>query len=127
MTSISHISVEMPGDYPKTRLYNDLVKIADNEGGLTLYNIARITIQLMKLAQGFSNLKGAQKKDLVVFVVAKYVKDEVKDEQMARDLSLFIEMTLPSVIDSFIELNNGETRIKVRNCLVKLFKKCGCC
>ena len=81
----------------------------------------------MKLAQGFSNLKGAQKKDLVVFVVAKYVKDEVKDEQMARDLSLFIEMTLPSVIDSFIELNNGETRIKVRNCLVKLFKKCGCC
>ncbi len=81
----------------------------------------------MKLAQQFSTLKGAQKKDLVVYVIAKYVQEKVSDEQLARDLSLFIEMTLPSVIDSFIELNNGETKIKVKNCLIKFFKKCGCC
>ena len=126
MTDVTHISVEV-SEYPKSKLYNELCSIVDEQGGLTLYNIARITIQVMRLAQQFSTLKGAQKKDLVVFVIAKYVQEKVSDEQMARDLSLFIEMTLPSVIDSFIELNNGETRIKVKNCLTKFFKKCGCC
>ena len=126
MTDVTHISVEV-SDYPKSKLYRQMCSIAEEEGGLTLYNIARITIQVMKLAQQFSNLKGAQKKDLVVYVIAKYVQEKVSDEQLARDLSLFIEMTLPSVIDSFIELNNGETKIKVKNCLIKFFKKCGCC
>jgi hypothetical protein len=126
MADVTHISVEV-SEYPKSKLYKELCAIADEQGGLTLYNIARITIQVMRLAQQFSTLKGAQKKDLVVFVIAKYVQEKVSDEQMARDLSLFIEMTLPSVIDSFVELNNGETRIKVRNCLTKFFKKCGCC
>ena len=126
MTDVTHISVEV-SEYPKSKLYRELCTIVDEQGGLTLYNIARITIQAMRLAQQFSTLKGAQKKDLVVFVIAKYVQEKVSDEQMARDLSLFIEMTLPSVIDSFIELNNGETRIKVKNCLTKFFKKCGCC
>ena len=126
MADVTHISVEV-SEYPKSKLYNELCSIVEEQGGLTLYNIARITIQVMRLAQQFSTLKGAQKKDLVVFVIAKYVQEKVSDEQMARDLSLFIEMTLPSVIDSFVELNNGETRIKVKNCLTKVFKKCGCC
>ena len=71
-------------------------------------------------------MKGSDKKEAVIYVVKKYITVELEDEDLKRDLTVFADLTLPPLIDEFIALNNRETRIKVKNCLKNLLKKCGC-
>jgi hypothetical protein len=127
MAEVTDISLDSPtNEYPKSALYNHLTTVVRNEGGINLRNIARIVISVMQFTQGFTSLRGPDKKNLVVYTISRFVDEEVTDEQLSRDLQMFIQMTLPGIIDTFVSLNNGETQIKVKNCLVKLFKKCAC-
>ena len=119
------ISVEDPGEYAFDRLYDKLKDLGS--GGVTSSNITGIVLSLMQFVQTIGGLNGAQKKQLVISVIRKFITEEIEDRDLARDLSVFAELTLPPLIDEFVALNNRETRIKIKSCISKILKKCFCC
>ena len=124
MATSTEISVDVPENYAIDQLYGVMKTLAKD--GVTPRNITGIVLSLMQNIQRVSNMRGAEKKDAVIYVVKKYIESEVEDLDLKRDLNVFTNLTLPPLIDEFIALNNRETRIKVKNCLKNLFKKCGC-
>ena len=119
------ISVEDPGEYAFDRLYDKLKDLGS--GGVTSSNITGIVLSLMQFVQTIGGLNGAQKKQLVISVIKKFINEEIEDRDLARDLSVFVELTLPPLIDEFVALNNHETRIKIKSCISKILQKCFCC
>ena len=123
-TSID-ISVDNPGQHSFDRLYEKLASL--DEEGLSHNNITGIVIPLMQFTQTIGGMTGSEKKKLVIDVLKARVSETVEDGELADGLNMFIDFSLPSVIDSFVALNNGETKIKIKNCLSSLLKKCfGC-
>ena len=119
------ISVEDPGEYAFDRLYDKLKDLGSD--GVTSSNITGIVLSLMQFVQTIGGLNGAQKKQLVISVIRKFITEEIEDRDLARDLSVFVELTLPPLIDEFVALNNRETRIKIKSCISKILQKCFCC
>lgn len=119
------ISVDDPGEYAFNRLYDKLKDLGS--GGVTSSNITGIVLSLMQFVQTIGGLNGAQKKQLVISVIRKFINEEIEDRDLARDLSVFVELTLPPLIDEFVALNNHETRIKIKSCISKILQKCFCC
>jgi len=119
------ISVEDPGEYAFDRLYDKLKDLGSD--GVTSSNITGIVLSLMQFVQTIGGLTGAQKKQLVISVIRKFITEEIEDRDLARDLSVFAELTLPPLIDEFVALNNLETRIKIKSCISKILQKCFCC
>ena len=119
------ISVDDPGEYSFDRLYDKLKDLSSD--GVTSSNITGIVLSLMQFVQTIGGLTGAQKKQLVISVIRKFITEEIEDRDLARDLSVFAELTLPPLIDEFVALNNHETRIKIKSCISKLLQKCFCC
>lgn len=124
MATSTEISVDIPENYAIDQLYGVMKTLAKD--GVTPRNITGIVLSLMQNIQRVSNMKGSDKKEAVIYVVKKYITVELEDEDLKRDLTVFADLTLPPLIDEFIALNNRETRIKVKNCLKNLLKKCGC-
>ena len=124
MATSTEISVDIPENYAIDQLYGVMKTLAKD--GVTPRNITGIVLSLMQNIQRVSNMKGSDKKEAVVYVVKKYIENELEDADLKRDLTVFADLTLPPLIDEFIALNNRETRIKVKNCLKDLLKKCGC-
>ena len=126
MTSTLDISVDDPGSYAFDRLYQKLQEVAKD--GITSSNSTGIVLTLMQSVQTLGNLNGPQKKELVIDVVKKFIREKVDDENVKRDLQIFADLTLPPLIDEFVALNNRETRIKVKNCIGKIINRClSCC
>lgn len=119
------ISVDDPGEYSFNRLYDKLKELSSD--GVTSSNITGIVLSLMQFVQTIGGLTGAQKKQLVISVIRKFITEEIEDRDLARDLSVFAELTLPPLIDEFVALNNRETRIKIKSCISKILQKCFCC
>ena len=119
------ISVDDPGEYSFNRLYDKLKELSSD--GVTSSNITGIVLSLMQFVQTIGGLTGAQKKQLVISVIRKFITEEIEDRDLARDLSVFVELTLPPLIDEFVALNNRETRIKIKSCISKILQKCFCC
>ena len=119
------ISVEDPGEYAFDRLYDKLKDLGSD--GVTSSNITGIVLSLMQFVQTIGGLTGTQKKQLVISVIKKFINEEIEDRDLARDLSVFVELTLPPLIDEFVALNNRETRIKIKSCISKILQKCFCC
>jgi len=124
-TTSIEISVDNPGQHSFDQLYEKLESL--DEEGLSLSNITGIVIPLMQFTQTIGGMTGSEKKKLVIDVLKARVSETVEDGELADGLNMFIDFSLPSVIDSFVALNNGETKIKIKNCLSSLLKKCfGC-
>ena len=121
-TTSIEISVDNPGQHSFDQLYEKLESL-DNEG-LSLSNISGIVVSLMQFTQTIGGMTGGEKKQLVIDVLKARVAETVEDAELAAGLNMFIDFSLPSVIDSFVALNNGETKIKIKNCLSSLLKKC---
>ena len=121
-TTSIEISIDNPGQHSFDRLYEKLESL--DEEGLSLSNISGIVVSLMQFTQNIGGMTGSEKKQLVIDVLKKRVLETVEDTELSTGLNMFIDFTLPSIIDSFVALNNGETKIKIKNCLSSLLKKC---
>ena len=119
-TTTIDISIDDPGDYAFNRLYNKLTELGKD--GVTSSNITGIVLSLMQFVQTIGGLDGKQKKQLIISVIKKFITEEIEDRELAGNLIIFADFTLPPLIDEFVALNNQETRIKIKNCLTKLLK-----
>ena len=95
------------------KLYNDFKEII-GDGNIDASNIMSICVNLMQIVDTVPNLRGRDKKNLVLSVFKRY-SDEIPLPKMVLDM-------IPTVIDMVISLDRGEVVVKV----VKGLFKCCC-
>ncbi len=99
-------------DY-NAELYAQFKELISKEG-LTPLNISRICVSLMQATERHTELKGHEKKELILNVVKRYA-----DEDSGNFSSVFIDM-LPDLIDTFVAVDKH--RLVIANKEAK-----GCC
>lgn len=104
------------------KLYDELEKVVKEEG-FTSSNIISIVIYLMQIVEGYNDLSGKEKKELVIEVLNKFIDENVDDEKEENELKFLVRITVPPLIDSIISLDKRELKIKTEKCLSKIF----CC
>ena len=86
-------------------------------------NIISLVTLLMKTADKYTDIKGIQKKELVLAVTRKVVEETVPEEDRANVLYI-VDGALPTIIDTIVAIDKGQLAIKIK----KGFKAwCGCC
>ena len=102
------------------KLYNELSNILKGNK-LTTINAISIVISLMKIVETYDNLKGEQKKQIILQVLTMFIEDSVHDDDELNELNSLIEILLPIIIDTVISIDKKEIQIKVKKCWKQLF------
>ncbi len=105
------------------RMYEEIKKAVGN-GTLTPNNIIIILINLMQIADKYVDLKGAQKKAVVLEAILQLIDSEIEDESEKEKFKQFVLLTLPSVVDSFVKLDTNKLKIKSKRGVLGIFRKC---
>jgi hypothetical protein len=108
-----------------TRLYTQLKDIV-GDATVDRENIVGIALALMQLVEEYPDIKGPQKKDLVLHVLKLFIKDTIPDQSEAELVTSVVELTLPTVIDTIVSVDKKELKIKLRKGCRKLLACCGC-
>ena len=87
--------------------------------GMTPENISVILLSLMTEVNKFRKLTGSQKKTLVTVLLTHFVT-ELATEENQPALREIIRMTVPTLIDNFVDISKG---LELKNLKKKLF----CC
>ena len=95
------------------------IKERYREIGLSAENITVILLTLMTEVNKFKKLTGSQKKTLVTMILSHFVT-ELATEENQPALREIIRLTVPTVIDNFVDISKG---LELRNLKNKFF----CC
>ena len=120
---ISDVRITYPLN-ASVRLYEDL-KVIIGTGKISAANMVSVLISLMQLVETYDDVKGMQKKAVILDALRHIIDDQIEDAQEAANLKLLVQMTLPSVIDTFVSLDKKEMTIKLKKSCGKLFGCCG--
>ena len=71
------------------------------DGKLNVLDTARVVVHLMQIVEDYDNLKGEDKKALLIYVVKKY------DESHPDEDNIFTE-ALPGFIDTLVYVDRGK-------------------
>lgn len=112
----------IPEDKVVDKLKDILETLLDKEL-LTSNNILDILLNLMIAIEKFENIKGEQKKNVIIQVFNIYLEDK---DDVSNELKELVKFLLPKIIDTFISIDKREVKIKVSKCL-KITKKYLCC
>lgn len=82
--------------------------------GMTAENISIILMQLMSEANKFKKLTGSQKKTLVTVLLTHFMT-EIATEENQPALREIIRLTVPTLIDNFIDISKGLELKKLKN------------
>ena len=102
--------------------YDQVVMTLDTR--ITLSNIVKIITHCMKIVQSFSKLNGVEKKDLVIDVVQKLIRDSDHDEKLENALIDVLEKIGHPLIDTVIVASKGKFFTNLRTGCVKWMKGC---
>lgn len=117
---IEEINLILPGRKYIDSLYNTLTK---NNSPLTKENITTIVLNLMQFVEKYPDLTGKQKKQLVIHVIKKFIKDTT-DKEEEEVLLAFADIFLPTIVDTLVSVDKKEIVIKLK----KTFSSCfPCC
>ena len=89
-------------------------------------NIVFHVVLLMKIVDTYKEITNVNKKNLIIFVVQKYIQYNINDENEKYMLNNFVLCTLPNMIDTLVMLDNKDIIIKTKN-YSKSFCKFFCC
>jgi Tfp pilus assembly protein PilE len=119
---VEDVKVEFPTNTAK-RLYEELKKIIGN-GKITHSNVVTVLLSLMQTVEQYDDVHGVQKKALVLDTLNHLIEDQVSGLQEATEMKLFVRLTLPTVIDTFVSIDKKESQIKLKKGCGKLFACC---
>ena len=109
--------------YYYEQLSRYLIKYIEDNGELTPVNITLYITKLMIFIQTISNLKGGEKKELVIRVINTYIS-QIRNIETKTDLQNFSNLFLSSIIDTIVDVNNKKIVIKKPNLLPLNFLCC---
>ena len=126
----NNINVKINLTVPKSsvdNLFRELKQLL-NGSKLTEGNVVSILISLMRFIDTFPNLKGYQKKLVIleamnIMIDDQYVRDDA-DIEHGENLKTLVSMTLPGVIDAFVEIDKKKIQIKIKKSVKHLIKYC---
>ena len=104
------------------RMYEELKKIV-GDGKLTTTNIITTLVSLMQMVDGYADLKGAQKKAVVLEAILHLIDETVPDNEKEQFKQLVL-LTLPSVVDNFIKLDRKKLKIKAKKVFNNFLRCC---
>ena len=105
--------------YDMSRLYQQLEEVVGDRK-LSPQNAAVICASYMKLLE-VTKLPGSKKKEIVLEITKRYVKEHLEGEGEANML-LFIDLFLPSTIDTIGSIANGQITLSVdEGCCCPIF------
>ena len=104
------------------RMYEELKKVV-GDGKLTTTNVITILVSLMQTVDGYVDLKGAQKKAVVLEAILHLIEEEVQDETEKEQFKQLVLLTLPSVVDNFVKLDKKKLKIKTKK-VINSFLNC---
>jgi hypothetical protein len=108
-----------------TRLYTELKNIVGDRT-VDRENVVGIALALMQLVENYREVKGPQKKELVLHVLKLFIEDTISNQSEAKLVTGVIELTLPTVIDTIVSVDKKELKIKLRKGWRSLLACCGC-
>ena len=91
-------------EFYSDRVLSELETMVNNQA-VTPTNVLMFSLSLMQVVEGFPDLKGKQKKELVLNVFDRYLEKYKGDKTLLQ--------LLPSFIDTSIGLDRGEVTIKI--------------
>jgi|SRR3989304_2621317 len=94
------------------------------DGKLTLANAVGLTVATMQYMETMKGIDGVVKKFVVMNAIKRYIKEHISDKQEQMDLLIFADMTLPSMIDTFIQIDLKEIVFNVKKGCIDLFTNC---
>lgn len=100
--------------------YHELTSLIDSK--ITLKNFVKKTTQCMKIVQTYHKLNGFEKKELVIDLLQKLIKDGDNDENLENALIEMLEHVGHPMIDAIIVASKGKFFSTVRLKFKKLFK-----
>jgi len=98
------------------QLYKELEGIELNPSTL----VTTVT-GLMKSVERVKKLKGTQKKNIVLYTLSKFIKDNVSDSE---HLETIVNLTVPGMIDTIVLLDTNKIKIKASKCFSNIFLSC---
>ena len=104
------------------KCYLEVVKTLDTR--ITASNMVKIISQCMKIVQSFNKLNGVEKKDLVIDVVQKLIRDSDHDEVLEDVLIDMLEKIGHPVIDTIIVASKGKFFSNMKRGIMKWMKEC---
>jgi len=110
----------LPTSDSLNKIYESLSLVSND---INTSNIIQLTINLMRIIEKYPNLTGTQKKETIIYVLKKVIKDNLDNDETKQNLLFFIDTFLPYVIDTIISVDKKEVVIKIK----KGFKKCFTC
>jgi hypothetical protein len=105
-------------------IYNNVVAIFGTTDNLTPQRIIILTPRIIQLVQEFGiihKMNGQEKKDLFFILVKKLVETSKLDDEVKQGLYLFIDTTLPFIVDGIVFAYKSEAFDEIKK---KLNKKC---
>lgn len=92
--------------------------------GITPGNVAQLVLHLMQLVERVPSLSGAQKKQIVIQVINRLLRQF----NVAPEVQSLISMTVPPLIDAFIQVDKKQVMISIEKGLWRFFScvKNGC-
>lgn len=113
---ISQVSIEI-NIADVDNLTKDLVSIIEGKK-ITTSNILAIVTQLMMVLAKYQNLTGVQKKELLIYVMKKFVEEsEDIDEDTKRELLFMFDLIIPSAIDLLVATSKNKFAFKIKKTL----------
>lgn len=117
MTTISSVDITVK---IVDKLYIELKKILRSEkdgeiATITPENIITIALNLMQVVETYRELKGVEKKQLIINTLKKFIDDEMKGKDPEYRLLILsiVNTTLPIAIDAFISIDTKQIQIKI--------------
>lgn len=104
------------------KLYNELIKIM-KLNTISHSNIIEICILLMKSVENYKGLVGEEKKEMVIYVIKKFINNTTYIDDKSSLLHV-IDITLPILIDTVIGLDKNEIKIAMEKTIKKCFPCC---
>ena len=114
------MSTQLDNKEPFSRLYDEMEAIIGKRE-VNAGNIMSLVTLLMKTADKYTDVKGIQKKELVLAVTKKVVEETVPETERENVLYI-VNGTLPAIIDTIVAIDKGQLAIKVKKGL-----KAWCC
>ncbi len=104
-------------------LYEELKKVIGN-GSLSRSNVVVVLLSLMRSVEQYDDVNGVQKKEMILNALNHLISDQIRDPIEAMELKLLVQLTLPTVIDTFVSIDKKELQIKLKKGCSKLFSCC---
>ena len=104
-------------------LYTHLKQIVGDKS-LIPSNVVPIVVSLMQIVEGYKDMSGLQKRQMVSKVLTQLIDDTMDNNQEAQIMKVLVSTTVPSLIDTLVAVDKKEIVIKTKKCLAKLFACC---